>query len=49
VYRCHPSACRYCVRVSCADTHLFTRRVRLEPDRVHVRDGDAEIDVTFED
>jgi hypothetical protein len=30
-------------------THLFSRRVRLEPDRVYVRDGDAEIDVTFED
>lgn len=28
--------------------HLFTRRVRLEPNRIRVRDGDAEIDVTFE-
>ncbi|MCA1715901.1 MAG: DUF2804 domain-containing protein [Actinobacteria bacterium] len=29
-------------------THRFTRRVQLEPDHVHVRDGDTEIDVTFE-
>jgi hypothetical protein len=31
------------------DTHLFTGRVRLGPDRVHVRDGEVEIDVAFED
>ena len=29
--------------------HLFTRRVQIEPDRVYVRDGDTEIDVTVED
>ena len=28
---------------------LFTRRVQIEPNRVYVRDGDTEIDVTFED
>ena len=30
-------------------SHLFTRRVQLEPDRVLVRDGDVEINVAFED
>jgi len=29
--------------------HLFTRRVQIEPNRVYVRDGDTEIDVSFED
>lgn len=29
-------------------THLFTRRVELAPNRARVRDGDAEIDLTFE-
>jgi hypothetical protein len=29
-------------------SHRFTSRVRLESNRVRVRDGDAEIDVTFE-
>ncbi len=28
---------------------LFTRRVQIEANRVYVRDGDTEIDVTFED
>jgi len=28
---------------------LFTRRVQIGPNRVYVRDGDAEIDMTFED
>lgn len=31
------------------DAHLFTRRVRMGPTRVYVRDGDVGIDVTFED
>lgn len=29
-------------------SHIFTRRVRLETNRVQVRDGDTEIDVAFE-
>ena len=29
--------------------HLFTRCVQIEPNRVYVRDGDTEIDVSFED
>ncbi|CAN5654702.1 hypothetical protein BH18ACI4_BH18ACI4_24290 [soil metagenome] len=29
-------------------SHRFSRRVELEPNRVRLRDGDAEIDVTFE-
>ncbi len=32
-----------------AGRDLFSRRVRLEPYRVYVRDGDVEIDVTVED
>jgi Protein of unknown function (DUF2804) len=29
-------------------SHRFTSRVQLEPNRIHVRDGDVEIAVTFE-
>jgi hypothetical protein len=31
------------------DSHFFTSRVNLEENRVRVRDGDCEIDVTFSD
>lgn len=30
-------------------SHLFARRVRLEPNRVRIRDGNTEVAVTFED